>query len=439
MVLSKDKSPLRLAWEENRSSFYIIAAATLLLLVFSFTRVRNLTNTRSRIITVERLVEKGTWVHRSESDSTPFALSIDAIEVDGKIYSSKPPNYPLLMAGQAWVMRKLTGQNFYEHFKGYLRMLTIVNQVIPYSIAMLIALLFAREFTSDKWTINYLLLAFSIGSLPFGYAVAINNHTLSALLFFMAFYMTYLAVNKGNKSPWLYFGIGILSGFAASIDLPGLAFVAFFMALLIFKNPKLSALAMLGVIVPLVSSAVVFYSIAGSIKPFYMQGYLYKYAGSYWNEPQGFDAIKESRWNYFFNISFGHHGLFSLTPVLLLTLISFIKNFIGKQNFIKTLSLGILLGSMAVFAFVMIKTKNYGGYCIGLRWFMLFMPIWVFLALPVIESWRKNLSGRIILVVMLLLSIPVVAQSLYWDPFVRGWFELWYFDVTGLSNMYPNL
>lgn len=433
------KTVLPDAWRANRAAFFIIFGATVLLIIFSFSRVRNLTNTRSRIITVERLVEKGTWVHRSASDSTPFQLSIDAIEVDGKIYSSKPPNYPLLMAGQAKLMRWVSGNNFYTHFKGYLRMLTLVNQVIPYAIALIIALLFAREFTNNRWTINYLILALSIGSLPFGYAVAINNHTLSAILFFIAFYLTYLAVYKDVKSILLYLCIGLLSGFAASIDLPGLAFVAFFMVMLLYKNPKLAVVAVIGVLIPVGLSASIFYYIAGSVKPFYMQGHLYKYVGSYWNEAQGFDAISESKWAYLFNITLGHHGLFSITPVLLLSLISFGLAFTRKKYFVKAFTWGIFICSMAVFAFVMIKTSNYGGYCIGLRWFILFMPMWVFVALPVIERWQKNIGGKIALVGLLIFSIPAVAQSLFWDPYIRGWFERLYFDISGLATLYPEI
>ena len=434
----KNLKPI-LVWKENSSHYYIIFGATLVLIVFSFMRQRNLTNTRSRMITVERLVEKGTFIHRSDADSTPFKLSIDAIEVNGNIYSSKPPNYPLLMAAESWLIFQLSGNHFYPHFKSYLRILTFLNQVFPYTITLLIVLLFAKDFTADKWTINYLLLAFSIGSLAFGYAVAINNHTVSALLFFISFYLTYLVIYKQYQSALLYFSIGFLSGFAASIDLPGLAFSVFFIFLLMRRHWKLSFWSILGLAIPLITSAAIFYSISGSIKPFYLQGHLYHYSGSYWNNPGGLNSLDESKWAYLFNITLGHHGLFSITPVLILTLISFINTTIRKQQFLKKLTWGIMFCSLAVFSFVMVKTDNYGGYCIGLRWFILFMPMWVFLALPTIMTWRKKLAGRITLSSLLLFSLPAVAQALYWDPYVRGWFELWYFNISGLGNIYPTI
>jgi len=69
----KNLKPI-LVWKENSSHYYIIFGATLVLIVFSFMRQRNLTNTRSRMITVERLVEKGTFIHRSDADSTPIQI-----------------------------------------------------------------------------------------------------------------------------------------------------------------------------------------------------------------------------------------------------------------------------------------------------------------------------------------------------------------------------
>lgn len=75
----------------------------------------------SRLITVERLVDAGTWAHSSPTDSTPFALSIDRIKIGDSFYSSKPPLYPLIMAGEVYLIKKITGMAFYLHKKTYIR------------------------------------------------------------------------------------------------------------------------------------------------------------------------------------------------------------------------------------------------------------------------------------------------------------------------------
>ena len=48
----------------------------------------------------------------------------------------------------------------------------------------------------------------------------------------------------------------------------------------------------------------------------------YRYPGSYWNNPTGYDLLNlspEPRLTYLFNITFGHHGFFSLTPIFLVS------------------------------------------------------------------------------------------------------------------------
>ena len=84
---SSDKSPLVLL---------VVAAAALIL--FTFYRHRLTANALSRIFTVERLVEAGTMV---QNDTKFPRFSIDSVMVGNKRYSSKPPNYTFLLAGES--------------------------------------------------------------------------------------------------------------------------------------------------------------------------------------------------------------------------------------------------------------------------------------------------------------------------------------------------
>ena len=106
----------------------------------------------SRLITVERLVDAGTWAHSSPTDSTPFALSIDRIKIGDSFYSSKPPLYPLIMAGEVYLIKKITGMAFYLHKKTYIRILTLLNQVLLYSLMLICALWWMIELNVSPLT-----------------------------------------------------------------------------------------------------------------------------------------------------------------------------------------------------------------------------------------------------------------------------------------------
>lgn len=380
-------------------------------------------NPRSRIISVAQLVEKGTWEHPPTQVGKEFEPTIDKIKVDGKYYSSKPPIYPLLMAGEAMLLKGMTGWNFYDHKTDYLRFLVLLNQILPYLVLLWVAFLFLREQNVSAWTRNYLLLALSLGSLPFGYAVTINNHSLAAVLFFLAFYLVY-RIRKSDHAPWSwYFLCGLLGGFAFSVELPGGIFLFFFLIWLFLHDFRKSLFAVAGVLIPVVITGFIYKDITGSFLPTYLNSGLYKEKGGYWTNLRGWDAVFEPKWKYGINLLFAHHGFFSLSPVLLLPVVSLF----GWRWKIKHPQFRELiffwLGAIVVFVFVLIKTHNYGGDCIGLRWFFHFSPLLLLLSWPLIEYLGKRFGGRVLAIVLLMLSVPWVLEAMYEEAFIRGTFE----------------
>lgn len=420
------RSLWRVVTQQHRAELGLIAMVTLVLLAFTFTRTRNTTNTRSRIITVERLVERGTMAHVAPGDTTPFELSIDAAMVDGKLYSSKPPNYPYVMAGQAWLMRQLTGLSFYPHRKDYIRMLTIVNQVLPYTVLLILLLLFTRFYTTDRFTLFFILLMASVGSLVYGYAVTINNHTPAAIGFFTAFFLAWLILQQGRTAWWYYALFGLVASYSASIDLPGGAIAAVLWLLLLRHSWRGAIVAGLVALIPIATTLGTYYAITGSIKPFYMQFALYKYAGSYWNNPEALDAYQIPKWQYAFHTLFGHNGLFSLTPVLLIGLWGYLWAMPKRKWEVSRLLQWIAPALVLILLFVIFRTSNYGGYCVGSRWLIITMPfLWV-AAIPIVEQMGRSVRGRLISILLLLLSLPVVGYTLYWEAFVRSFVEKWF-------------
>lgn len=413
-------------WQHHKVELGIIALVTLLLMVFTFTRTRNTTNTRSRIITVERLVEKGTLAHVAPGDTTPFRLSKDAAMVEGRLYSSKPPNFPYVMAAQSWIMKQVTGWSFFPHRKDYIRMLTLVNQVLPYGMMLYLLLSMVRFHTADCWTLRAVLLMASIGSLAYGYAVTINNHTVAAIGLFVAFYLSWLILQQGHTKWWHYALFGLIGSYAATTDLPGGAIVLTLWIVMAICNWRGGVIAALAALIPIISTLGTYYALTGSIEPFYMQFERYKYAGSYWNNPDGLDAIQDPRWVYVFHMLFGHHGFFSLTPVLLVGLVGFVYQGIQTQWKLNNLLLMLVPAVVLIFFFVLFRTSNYGGFTIGARWLIIVMPFFWMAAVPVLERLGKSWYGRSIFALLLLASLPIVGEALYWDGFIRSFVEIWW-------------
>lgn len=388
------------------------------------------TNALSRVISVERLVEKQTWAHSTPTDRSPFPASIDVVKVGDRIYSSKPPLYPLFMAGQAMAVKAVTGMDFYPHKKDYMRILLIVNQVLPYWILLWVAFLMLKDFTRDQWTINFMLLALGIGILPFAYVPTLNNHTLSAALFFIAFYLMYRITQKEDHRIGIALLAGVLLGYGVAVELPGGVFAVAFALVIFLHSPKLGVVTFIGIVLPLVPNFYVYHEISGHYKPFYLQGELYRFEGSYWQHPTGMDAIRHDRLTYIFHSTFGFRGLFLLTPLFLLVPGGVARLMRSTHRVMRREWIAILIGTAAILIFVWWRTQNYGGACVGMRWFMPFMPLLLLMAWPLVERLGKSVGGRVLCGFLFLLGLPWNLEVLLNDGFVHGtldhhWLLMW--------------
>lgn len=424
--------PLIALWRKDKAGMLLIAAVTLLLCIMTLQRHRVTTNPMSRLITVERLVDAGTWAHASPGDSTRFPLSLDHVKVGDRIYSSKPPTYPLLMAGEAAVVKAITGWKVFDHQKSYVRLFVLLNQVLPYALMLLAALALLHALGADAWTRHFMVLALSVGILPFGYAATINNHTVSAVLLFLAFFLLWRLTRQGRGGTLHYALAGFLAGFAVANDLPAGGFLAGLLLLLCLHDWKRGAVAVLAAAIPFVVSALIYHSITGDYRPIYMQGGLYRYEGSYWANPEGWDAVHDPRWVYLLNITVGHHGLFSLSPVLLLALIGLPLWWRDRDMPLRREFLLILIFAVSVFLFVLFRTNNYGGYCVGLRWFQSFTPLLMFTAFPLVKMLGNSPTGKFGAVILLLASLPWNWEALYWEGFIQSGFEKWWMATLGI-------
>src|SRR5262249_37819807 len=122
----------------------------------------------------------------------------------------------------------------------------------------------------------------------------------------------------------------------------------------------------------------------GQLRPVYEEfgTKSYEYYGSYWTTPLEMDYFNkqpEPYGVYLFHMTFGHHGVFSLTPIFLLSLVGALRLGFARWGKMRVVAWLTLLLTAALLAFYTWnpKARNYGGSTQGLRWLFWLIPFWL--------------------------------------------------------------
>lgn len=157
----------------------------------------------------------------------------------------------------------------------------------------------------------------------------------------------------------------------------------------------------------------------------------YDYPGSYWHDGarQGVDVGEPDPGYYAFHFLLGHHGLFSLTPIWLLTLPGLALAF-RKDRLWAVLAASTLLLSVVVISFYLLRPqldRNYGGQCSALRWLLWLSPLWLMSMIPSLQWLGSRVWGRWICGILLLASI-ISASIPAFNPWVHPWLYQWWLE-----------
>ncbi|HEY2893089.1 MAG TPA: hypothetical protein VGJ16_02705, partial [Pirellulales bacterium] len=127
---------------------------------------------------------------------------------------------------------------------------------------------------------------------------------------------------------------------------------------------------------------------------------------------------------YALHATVGHHGIFSLTPIWVLSAAGL---FYLWRNGRRELALFIGSLSLVCLAFYITRPqidRNYGGMTSGFRWMFWFAPLWLIALLPTVDRMAASRSGRGIALVLLTWSV-MSASYPTWNPWTHPW--LWNF------------
>jgi hypothetical protein len=119
--------------------------------------------------------------------------------------------------------------------------------------------------------------------------------------------------------------------------------------------------------------------------------------------PKGIDANQESSAVYLMHCTIGHHGIFSLTPIFLLTLWSWPDVKSWKSHKLWPIHAAGLFLTVVVMGFYLTRTANYnyGGNTAGLRWVFWLIPFWLLAMLPLFDRfaarpWFIGIAGLLL-------------------------------------------
>jgi len=402
-----------------------------------------------------------------------------------RFYSSKPPLLPTLIAGLLYPVRRATGvpldkvveqarlpryvQKPVEGSPGktefvletpkeparwpvhvfYLKPVVVLLNVVPMLIVLVLyARLLDRTAESD-WAWMLSLAAGALGTYLFVFTQTLNNHTVAAASAFFAIDALQRIWSEGRRSRRLFASAGFFGAFCACNELPAALFgVLLFLPLFVrFPGPTLKFFVPAAA-VPVAAFLATQYLAFGQFTPVYEEfgTKSYTYEGSYWNTPLEFDWFNASTKRpdgttvpnqepygvYLFHMTFGHHGVFSLTPIFLFSLIGAAAQIVrrGKLSAVAWLTL-ILTAAMLAFYTWNPKARNYGGSTQGLRWLFWLIPFWLAVLPAGVEAGQRSRFVRWLTLAALLVSVFSVGYALR-----APWSHPWVLDAMEHLNLY---
>ncbi|HUT13217.1 MAG TPA: hypothetical protein VMY42_22200 [Thermoguttaceae bacterium] len=381
---------------------------------------------------------------------------------EGHLYSSKPPLLPTLVAGEYWVIYRLNdvlakvglslttdGRPLslatHAHVVGRFMLVTI--NLIPLVIGFLLLARLIERFGTTDWGRIFTMGAAVFGTFLTTFVVTFNNHLPAAVCGVIALYAAVRIWFDGERRLRYFIIAGFFGAMMAANELPALALFAVLSLILLLRAPGRTVLAYLPAAVVVAAGFFGTNWIAHkSLVPPYMHRsdtdksdnwYDYTYVrgegkdareiSSYWNDPVGVDRGEPCTRTYALHALVGHHGVFSLTPIWLLSFAGVIVWLCpGRDPRLRCLALTVAAVTVACFAFYLFLSdqRNYGGVCSGFRWMFWLAPVWLVTMLPAVDGMARRGWTRCVAAVLLLASI-FSASYPTWTPWTNPWLWDW--------------
>ena len=149
---------------------------------------------------------------------------------------------------------------------------------------------------------------------------------------------------------------------------------------------------------------------------------------SYWlpGSARGVDLGEPSRLQYFIHMTVGHHGIFSLTPIWIFSLLGIAVAWRDPEPIWRQLAYVLLTLTFVLLVFYTMRPladRNYGGVASGFRWFFWLTPLFLLMLIPAWRIIRKSMLLISLWGICLVISIYSGLHS-----FLNPWQHPWYFS-----------
>jgi hypothetical protein len=399
-------------------------------------------NDRSRWCAVRALVEPEMRV-----EGAPYAIdkviqepgwdTIDMVKHGGHLYSSKPPLYSTLLAGGYWVLYRAFGLSLAEEPFTVDRILLVVFNVLPLAAGFLLIAKLVERFGQTDWGRIFVVAAAVFGTFLTTFAVVINNHLPGAVCAAALLAAAVPIWFDGNRRARYFLAAGFFGALLVTFELPGLSLAAAVGAALLWKafRPTLCYALPAALVVAAAYLGTNWIAHGTPAVPYMhnQQGdnwyeFTYQRNGktveSYWKNPSKIDRGEKDVGVYAFHALIGHHGVFSLTPVWLLSVLglglSFGKSRDRRWRELAGLIIAVSVVCLLFYVFRPVGQRNYGGMTSGFRWVFWLVPLWLLAMVPAADFLARRRGGKTLAAMLLMLSV-LSASYPTWNPWIHPW------------------
>lgn len=327
-------------------------------------------NTGSRYATIEALVDHGTFA----INDTRYVGTIDKYKVGESYISSKPPVLSTLAAGVYWTYRAITGKSIRKSEGEVVRLVSLCTGGLSHIIFLIFFYRLCVLLLKREVAILVAMGGACFAYLGVAYATAINNHSPAAALAVCGLYLACVIRHGPERKLWHWPVAGFVLGLLPTIDLTSLAISGAIGLYLLAHDWKKTLIWFVpAALPPLIVHLALCYEISGSLRPFYLNSEIKQFKGFHFRNPGDIDGLREPKHIYAFNVLLGHHGVFSMTPLYIFGLWELLRS-LWRRVWLRE-SLVSVAALCAFFGFYIFRTRNYGGWCVGMRWLVPVMPL----------------------------------------------------------------
>lgn len=405
-------------------------------------------NDRSRWMTIRSLVEHGTY-EIDKIVGQPTWDTIDMVQHRGRdgelhLYSSKPPLLATLLAGEYWLIHRITGATLGDRPYEIGRFMLLTVNVLPMLLMYwLLARMAERCGTTDTGRI-FVMAAATLGTFLNSFAVVLNNHIVAAVSTAVAIYVLFRIVAEGERRIRYFVLVGMAAAFTVANELPALVLLVLVGLILLRHAPQPTLRGFVpGVVMVAAAFFATNWAAHQSLRPPYMHRsetdpndnwYHYSYTvngqtrQSYWLNRQGIDRGEPTKSRYALHALIGHHGIFSLTPIWLLSVAGMLMWLRSSASWRREIA--ILVGIVSIVCVVFFTgmrpqdDRNYGGMTSGFRWMFWCAPLWLVTMLPAADRLARSTAGLAFAAVLLTFSV-ISASYPTWNPWTHPWIFNW--------------